>query len=99
MKHYSFLTESASLTSDDDPNVLVVHKSDPDCKFKAGDRVKISDHIRCFQKGHTGTVIGISKHEEYGYPQVTIKLDEPPIVGSRKYGDVFTIGDASVEFL
>ena len=95
MKQYSFLTESKNLDSD----VLVLHKSDPDCKFKFGDRVKISDHIRCFQKGHTGTVIGISRHEEYGYPQVTIKLDEAPVVGDRKFGDIFTVGDASVEFL
>ena len=45
MKHYSFLMESTIPESDLD-DVLVVHKSDPDCKFKAGDRVKISDHIR-----------------------------------------------------
>lgn len=95
MKQYSFLQESVSSIKKDS-NDIIVHKTDPDCKFKAGDRVKISDHIRCFQKGHTGTVIGISRHEEYGYPQVTIELDDPP---PPFYSKTYTVGDSYVEFL
>lgn len=78
-----------------DEGVLVVHKSDPECRFKAGDRVKVSDNIRCVQNGHSGTVVGISRHEKHGYPQVTIRLDEPP----KNHGEIFTVGDSYVEFL
>ena len=50
--------------------------------FSVGDRVKVSDHIRCRQKGETGTIVRINKEDNHGWKSFIVEFDD------KKYGSM-----------
>lgn len=44
--------------------------------FHVGDRVKVSDHIRCRQKGKVGTISRIDPDDGHGWKLFVVKFDD-----------------------
>lgn len=44
--------------------------------FSVGDRVKVSDHIRCRQKGHVGTIVRIDPENKHGWKSFVVEFDD-----------------------
>ena len=44
--------------------------------FSIGDRVKVSDNIRCRQHGQVGTIARIDPEDEHGWKSFIVKFDD-----------------------
>lgn len=68
--------------------------------FSVGDRVKVSDHIRCLQKGHVGTIVRIDPEDESGWKSFVVKFDDKKC-GSMGFssGNIDKVVEKKAEFI
>lgn len=52
-------------------------KNKPQFKFKIGERIKISNNIKCKQKGHKAIITKRGTHTDFGYNMYCCKIDDP----------------------